>query len=561
MKTAFALCLFLFSASALLAGDKKIDQNVIDAFTNSMAAYQKTGGSDVRVVIFLADEGVNFETAGVDEAGREAVSGAVLTAQSRFMAGLQAEGLLADGVSETGGDAPVQIELLLDYQYALAATVTDLETVEKLAARADVARIEMDKLNQLFTVEGRALSGSTAAAASGYRGQGIGVAVIDSQYDLLHPELGGSTSMPNGIVYDAQNFSNPGTSPHSQSFNNCYHGTGTASIVRRYAPDSHLYALVVFPNAYDSVIANAINWCITNKNGSNGGAPIKVISMSLGGGQYSGTCNTGAVHSAAGSALSNGILVLAASGNNGWGSSTGSPSCSDNVISIGSVWDENGAAYSPFPPAYCSDSNRQADERACYSNTSSVLDLYAPSEEVICAQCGGGTWALGGTSSACPAAAGMVAQLLSYDGSYAGNKSSVVSLFQSTGATVIGNTSKRRIDIQAATGGGGGGPTGCSGTQYSGSLSGSGDDEYEPNGTYYYSSSSGSHTATLNGAAGTDFDLYLWKWNGSGWSTVASSLSASSTETINYSGSSGYYVWRVYSYSGSGSYTLCTTRP
>ncbi|MDJ0836419.1 MAG: M12 family metallo-peptidase [Acidobacteriota bacterium] len=104
-------------------------------------------------------------------------------------------------------------------------------------------------------------------------------------------------------------------------------------------------------------------------------------------------------------------------------------------------------------------------------------------------------------------------------------------------------------------------PSECNGTQYTGTLTGSGDYEYEPNGTYYFSSASGFHEADLEGAAGTDFDLYLWKWNGSSWSTVASSTSASSSESISYNGSSGYYVWRVYSYSGSGDYTLCTRRP
>jgi hypothetical protein len=167
------------------------------------------------------------------------------------------------------------------------------------------------------------------------------------------------------------------------------------------------------------------------------------------------------MHTAAGDAVSNGILVFAASGNDGWSDSMGSPACSNNVISIGSVWDATNAAYSPFPPANCSDSSRQVDERACYSDTASFLDLYAPSEEVICAQCGGGTWALGGTSSACPAAAGLTAQLLDATPSLVGNKSGVVGLFQSTGATVVGDSSKRRIDLAEALdlGGGGGGAT------------------------------------------------------------------------------------------------------
>jgi hypothetical protein len=68
------------------------------------------------------------------------------------------------------------------------------------------------------------------------------------------------------------------------------------------------------------------------------------------------------------------------------------------------------------------------------------------------------------------------------------------------------------------------------------------------------------HTGDLNGT-GSDFDLYLQRWNGSSWATVASGLSSDSTEFVSYNGTAGSYRWRVYSYSGSGSYTLVTTRP
>lgn len=351
----------------------------------------------------------------------------------------------------------------LTLQYSVVALVRSSRALADLALRDDVKYLWKDALNRLLTNEGRALTRSDAAAAAGWRGTGIGVAVIDTKFDLLHPELGGSTNLPNGVVYAGQNFSNPGTSIHSRTFNDCYHGTGTASIVRRYAPGVSLYCLTVFPNAYNSVIANAINWCVTNRNGVAGGAPIKVISMSLGGGRYTSAQTSGTLHSACSTALSNGILCFAAAGNDGWTNAMGSPAASTAVVSVGSVWDTNGAPYSPFPPAYCSDSNRQVDERACYSDTASFLDVYAPSEQVICARCGGGTFALGGTSSACPAAAGMAAQLLQAAPQLAGNRSGVISLLQSTGAAVIGDSGKRRIDIKAAIdsarGGGGGGGT------------------------------------------------------------------------------------------------------
>jgi streptogrisin C len=105
-------------------------------------------------------------------------------------------------------------------------------------------------------------------------------------------------------------------------------------------------------------------------------------------------------------------------------------------------------------------------------------------------------------------------------------------------------------------------PTGCSGYEFtrSGSL-GSGANVYQPDGSYYYSSASGTHRACLDGPTGVDFDLYLQRWNGSAWSTVASGTSPNPDETVSYSGSAGYYRYRVHAYAGSGSYTLGFTNP
>ncbi|MBV8519242.1 MAG: M4 family metallopeptidase [Acidobacteria bacterium] len=96
-------------------------------------------------------------------------------------------------------------------------------------------------------------------------------------------------------------------------------------------------------------------------------------------------------------------------------------------------------------------------------------------------------------------------------------------------------------------------------TTTSGSLTGTGQNWYS---AQYTSSVSGSHTAKLTGpASGADFDLYLQKLSGTTWTQVAASESATATENITYSGTSGTYRWRVYSYSGSGSFTLCTSHP
>jgi len=118
------------------------------------------------------------------------------------------------------------------------------------------------------------------------------------------------------------------------------------------------------------------------------------------------------------------------------------------------------------------------------------------------------------------------------------------------------NTATESVTVNQTSGGG------CSSgfTKYTGSVS-SGGDSYEPNGSYYQAPS-GAEKGQLSGPSSADFDLYLYKWSSYwGWTSVASSTSNTSSESINYSGSSGYYMWDIYAYSGSGNYTLCISHP
>ncbi|NNH08007.1 S1 family peptidase [Cellulomonas fimi] len=105
-------------------------------------------------------------------------------------------------------------------------------------------------------------------------------------------------------------------------------------------------------------------------------------------------------------------------------------------------------------------------------------------------------------------------------------------------------------------------PTGCSGyaRTYTGSLS-TGRSAIQPSGSYVTVSSSGTIRLCLDGPTGSDFDLYLQKWNGSSWASVASATSSSADETISYTGTAGQYRYGVYAYAGSGSYTLGATTP
>lgn len=90
---------------------------------------------------------------------------------------------------------------------------------------------------------------------------------------------------------------------------------------------------------------------------------------------------------------------------------------------------------------------------------------------------------------------------------------------------------------------------------YSGTLS-TGRVAYQPNGAYYLSRVTGVHAGCLNAVDTADFDLYLERWTGTAWQTVAAAEGPGFHETITYTGTPGYYRYRVLAFSGSGAYTL-----
>jgi M6 family metalloprotease-like protein len=92
------------------------------------------------------------------------------------------------------------------------------------------------------------------------------------------------------------------------------------------------------------------------------------------------------------------------------------------------------------------------------------------------------------------------------------------------------------------------------GEVYTGYLSGANASAIHPSPYFYYAG--GTIKANLTGPSNADFELKLEKWNGSAWTQVASSTSPTSTEAITYTAAAAYYRITVYSYSGSGNYTL-----
>lgn len=644
-------------------------------------------GAKLRVIVNLqsVEDEAGKKAAYGSEAAFEQMKRNIAQRQDRVIAKLERKGSLT---------------VLNHYQtiYAFSAEA-DVEAILELAKIAEVEVIEEMPVFQKMDAESHALANVTAVHTQGYTGSGVTIAIIDDGIDHDHAAFGGSTAWPNAKIlggYDfADNDSNPRIDCTAQSHGTAVSGVaaGNGGGVLGTAPDAKLVVLKVQKasecgqGTLSGDVAAAIDWAVANRATYG----IKIISMSLGGGAYSSasTCNAAstAYTNAVNSAYNAGMVVLAASGNEGLCSQISHPACLSNVISVGAVYDANvgGPGYcvsasacvsqansSCTPGRACFDTATFADKVTCYSNSASFLDILAPSNCATTALAGGGTnTCFGGTSSATPFAAGVAATLLQANPSL--NNDTMRALLVNNGVGVLdskNNITKPRIDanasLQATLGGGapisltrgvpvtnlsastgnelkyvlavpsgatnltfqisggtgdadlyvkfgsqpttssydcrpylngnnetctfaspsvgnyyvtvraystfsgvtlvgnydlgGGAPcTGC--TQYTGSLSGTNDYDYHPNGSYYYSSTSGTHEGWLEGPAGTDFDLRLQKWNGSSWVQVATSLSGTSSEHITYSGTAGYYRYRIESYSGSGSYTHWEKRP
>jgi hypothetical protein len=251
-----------------------------------------------------------------------------------------------------------------------------------------------------------------------YNGSGISVAIVDSGVDYTHPRLGGG-GFPNSKViggYDTgDNDNNPMPSDEA-------HGTSCAGIaagllgtfgdyIGGVAYNAKIYALKLTTDAglwpTDSTLA-AWDWCITHRN-DDPVNPIRVMSNSWGATGYpinnaaDGDAYSPAHTIVAQTAVNAGITILAAAGNDGFaGQGISWPAAMSNVISVGAVYDTT-------------------DQVTEYSNTADILDILAPADPVYTTDIvGAGGYdpgdyfpLFGGTSSACPFAAGSVAALQS----------------------------------------------------------------------------------------------------------------------------------------------------
>lgn len=281
---------------------------------------------------------------------------------------------------------------------AIAAEVPE-QAIKGLKNNPHVAYIEEDYEVQAFAQDlPWGVDRIDAEIVHNYPNKGFGVqiAVLDTGIDYTHPEL--ASNYAGG--YDFVNGDNDPLDDNG-------HGTHCAGIVAAednsegvigVAPESEIYALKVLNkrgSGYTSNIILGVQWAMEGPNGIEGDSDdAEVISMSLGGGNYSQAFND-----ALEAALVNGTLPIAAAGNDG----------------VNAVFYP--ANYSSVIAVSATDSG---DNLASFSNYGNEIELAAPGVSIYSTMPTYNVYlnryrvsrnydSMSGTSMACPHVAGVAA--------------------------------------------------------------------------------------------------------------------------------------------------------
>jgi len=247
--------------------------------------------------------------------------------------------------------------------------------------------------------------------------------------------------------------------------------------------------------------------------------------MSLGGGFNA------AVNDAVTQSIASGVTYAIAAGNSNANACSFSPSSTPNALTVAATTYSSGV-----------------DVRASYSNFGSCVDVFDPGSNITSAWIGSSTATntISGTSMATPHVAGLAAQYLQAN-PYA-SPATVAAVLKTTAASNVVSDPAGSPNLLAR--------------RWNGYLTGTGASDYQPDGSWWYQSNAGYIQAWMSGTSGTDPDLYLERWNGSAWVSVAGSASITPNERIVYNApGASYYRLRAYAYNGLGSFDVWSNHP
>ena len=225
--------------------------------------------------------------------------------------------------------------------------------------------------------------GSEAAHASGNKGTGVRVAVIDTGIDYTHVDLDDNYRGGYDFVFRDDD-------PFDDSWNG--HGTHIAGIIAAeqngigvvgVAPEAELYAVKVLDGGgfgLLSWIIEGIEWAVDNH--------MDIVNLSIQGRNFQ------SLHDACDAAYAAGVIVVAAGGNS-YGLAVSYPAAYESVIAVTGT------------DTY--------DMRAYFSPVGPELDLAAPGLDILSTVAGGGYGMLSGTSQAAPHVSGTAALFFTSD--------------------------------------------------------------------------------------------------------------------------------------------------
>lgn len=345
------------------------------------------------------------------------------------------------------------------------SAICNLEALATLAEYDEVERLELMPTWKRDDTEGNMLTGADVAHTNpGVTGDGVTIAFIDDAFDMDHPYYSARWVGAQDFVGTDPNDVNPDC---GQTHGTNTMGTAAADFddgfleVRGSAPGASVMGLKVWGNngfgcgsslnQFLADMAAAVDWA------ANNAANIDILSMSMSIDEfYDIACNNMTAHNAVETAFQNanaaGLIVFSSTSNDGLGDGIAFPSCLQEVISVGAVYDANIGARFWLP---CTDNATAADQVACYSNSAPVLDILAPGNDTTTSTVPVGptfhTTTFGGTSAATPYAAGVAALLLETDPTLTHDE--MRAILSITGVPIIDDKNgliKPRVDVLQA---------------------------------------------------------------------------------------------------------------
>ncbi|MCY7296156.1 S8 family serine peptidase [Alteromonas sp. a30] len=279
------------------------------------------------------------------------------------------------------------------------------DNIEKIKAISGVKAVYEDRKVQAFLDESVPSIGANRvwrmkdSSGRNITGEGIRVAILDTGVDYTHAALGRCLGV-NCKVMGGYDFVSDDDDPYDENG----HGTHVASIVASsswvsgVAPDAKIYAYRVLDENADGFVSTIIQGIERSVDPDQNPATddaVDIINMSLGGG---GSFDD-ILSQASNEAFLEGVLVVAAAGNDGDYESIGSPAAAEHVLTVGSVNDL------AIPSSFSS--------KGSAKGTSYIKpEISAPGENITAASPRHNLKELSGTSMASPHVAGAAALLM-----------------------------------------------------------------------------------------------------------------------------------------------------